>query len=137
MVRLNRFATVALMVLSLFFHLTPANAENEVDLALVLAVDISNSMDPDEQELQRQSVEEAFRLPLVHQAISDGADLINELGQVWERAADAGQHPWPAGLPRSGRAPRSDSHSAGCRLAMREEREKAGSQISCHWQHVP
>ncbi len=31
----------------------PAQAQTEVDLALMLAVDISSSMDPDEQELDR------------------------------------------------------------------------------------
>jgi Protein of unknown function (DUF1194) len=46
--------------------LLPARgATAEVDLALVLAVDVSNSMDPDEQELQRQGFVEAFRSPLV------------------------------------------------------------------------
>src|SRR5215203_4812412 len=49
-----------------------ARAENEVDLALVLAVDVSRSMDPDEQELQRQGFVEAFRSPLVHNAIRSG-----------------------------------------------------------------
>ena len=44
----------------------------DVDVALVLAVDISNSMDPDEQELQRQGYIEAFRSPLVHQVIRSG-----------------------------------------------------------------
>ncbi len=72
MVRLNRFATVALMILGLFAPLDPTQAQTEVDLALMLAVDISNSMDPEEQELQRQGFVEAFRSPLVHKAISDG-----------------------------------------------------------------
>src|SRR5215212_856280 len=44
----------------------------EVDLALVLAVDISNSTDPEEQELQRKGLVEAFRSPLVHEAIRNG-----------------------------------------------------------------
>src|SRR3712207_3338759 len=44
----------------------------EVDLALVLAVDVSTSMDPDEQDLQRQGYVEAFRSPTVHQAIRTG-----------------------------------------------------------------
>jgi hypothetical protein len=44
----------------------------EVDLALVLAVDISYSMDPEEQALQREGFAEAFRSPLVHQAIRGG-----------------------------------------------------------------
>ena len=71
MVRLNQCAIVALTVLSLFIH-RPAQAQSEVDLALVLAVDISNSMDLKEQELQRQGFVEAFRSPLVHKAISSG-----------------------------------------------------------------
>jgi hypothetical protein len=49
-----------------------ALAGTEVDLALVLAVDVSRSMDPDEQELQRQGFVEAFRSPLVHDAIRGG-----------------------------------------------------------------
>jgi hypothetical protein len=38
-------------------------------VALVLAVDISNSMDPEEQALQREGFVAAFRSPLVHEAI--------------------------------------------------------------------
>jgi hypothetical protein len=51
---------------------TRAGAETGVDLALVLAVDVSRSMDPDEQELQRQGFIDAFRSPLVHDAIHNG-----------------------------------------------------------------
>jgi hypothetical protein len=47
-------------------------AETEVDLALVLAVDVSFSMEKDEQELQRQGFIEAFRSPEVHDAIRKG-----------------------------------------------------------------
>jgi Protein of unknown function (DUF1194) len=68
----------------------------EVDLALVLAVDVSNSMDPDEQELQRQGFVEAFRSPLVHDAVRKGV-----LGRVavtyMEWAGSTVQHvvvPW-------------------------------------------
>ncbi len=62
-----------LTFLSVFLaHPRSAQADTEVDLALVLAVDISNSMDPEEQELQRQGFVEAFRSPLVHNAISSG-----------------------------------------------------------------
>src|SRR5215203_3516053 len=49
-----------------------AGPETEVDLALVIAVDISYSMDTDEQELQREGFAEAFRSPLVHDAIRRG-----------------------------------------------------------------
>jgi hypothetical protein len=72
MARLNWFATIALVALNLLIHPGSARAQTEVDLALVLAVDISNSMDPDEQELQRQGFVEAFRSPLVHNAIRGG-----------------------------------------------------------------
>jgi hypothetical protein len=74
---MNSFQTrcVAFLVCLLGF-LGPAGtarAATEVDLALVLAVDISNSMDPEEQELQRSGFVEAFRSPAVHDAIRGGA----------------------------------------------------------------
>jgi hypothetical protein len=47
-------------------------ARGEVDLALVLAVDVSRSMDPEEQDLQRQGFVDAFRSPVVHNAIKGG-----------------------------------------------------------------
>jgi hypothetical protein len=49
-----------------------ALAGARVDLALVLAVDVSFSMEPDEQDLQRHSFVEAFQSPEVHQAIRQG-----------------------------------------------------------------
>ena len=49
-----------------------ASAAEEVDLALVIAVDISFSMDPEEQALQREGFVEAFRSPVVHEAIRRG-----------------------------------------------------------------
>lgn len=48
-------------------------AEQEVDLALVLAVDISYSMDEDEQKLQRQGYMDALRSREVLEAIGKGA----------------------------------------------------------------
>ena len=48
-------------------------AQTEVDLALVLAVDVSPSMEFEEQELQRQGFVEAFRSTAVHNAIRKGA----------------------------------------------------------------
>jgi hypothetical protein len=67
---LTRLAAALLLVCAL----APAEAaaQSDVDLALVLAVDISYSMDPDEQALQREGFAEAFRSPLVHQAIRGG-----------------------------------------------------------------
>ena len=73
---LRRCARTALLTAALalaaLVGAVPAAAE-EVDLALVIAVDISYSMDPDEQDLQRQGFVEAFRSPVVHQAIRNGA----------------------------------------------------------------
>ncbi len=50
-----------------------AEGETEVDLALVLAVDVSRSMDSDEQRLQRDGFVEAFRSRPVHEAIRKGS----------------------------------------------------------------
>ena len=72
-------------------------APTEVDLALVLAVDVSTSMDPDEQDLQRQGYVEAFRSPMVHQAIHKGM-----LGRIAVTYVEwAGAHP---ALPECRRA---------------------------------
>jgi hypothetical protein len=46
--------------------------ETQVDLALVLAVGVSFSMEPEEQDLQRHGFVEAFQSPEVHQAIRQG-----------------------------------------------------------------
>ena len=45
----------------------------EVDVALVLAVDVSYSMDLDELALQRNGYIEAFRSKQLHEAIAKGA----------------------------------------------------------------
>lgn len=49
-----------------------AQSDTEVDLALVIAVDISFSMDTDEQALQREGFAQAFRSQQVHDAIRSG-----------------------------------------------------------------
>ena len=49
-----------------------AASEATLDLALVLAVDVSSSMAPAEQSLQRSGFIEAFRSPAVHKAIARG-----------------------------------------------------------------
>jgi hypothetical protein len=51
----------------------PGRPGVEVDLQLVLAVDVSLSMDNEEQQLQRQAYVAAFRDRLVHEAIRSGA----------------------------------------------------------------
>jgi hypothetical protein len=88
----------SMLVLVSGFLLTsgPSRAGSEVDLALVLAVDISNSMDPEEQELQRQGFVQAFRSPLVHEAIRSG--MLGRIAVVYaEWAGSTIQHvmvPW-------------------------------------------
>ena len=50
----------------------PAAAELPVDLELILAVDVSGSMDREEQALQRRGYIEAFLHPEVAQAVRSG-----------------------------------------------------------------
>jgi hypothetical protein len=64
-------ALVAYLAASLAFP-TAALAQTEVDLELVLAVDVSGSMDTDEQEVQRKGYVAAFRHPEVISAIRSG-----------------------------------------------------------------
>ena len=68
----------------------------EVDLALVLAVDISWSMEPDEQELQREGFVEAFRSKEVHYAIRQG--LLGRIAVVYIEWSGASEQwivvPW-------------------------------------------
>ena len=51
---------------------SPAHAQSAADLELVIAVDVSLSMDLDEQRLQRDGYVAAFRDPEVHKAITSG-----------------------------------------------------------------
>ena len=71
-------------------------AQTTVDLALVLAVDVSQSMDPDEQRLQRDGYVEAFQSPLVHEAI--GAGTLGRIAVVYVEWAAADEQrvivPW-------------------------------------------
>ena len=50
----------------------PAPPDAQLDVALVIAVDVSSSMEGDEQGLQREGFVEAFRSSLVHEAIENG-----------------------------------------------------------------
>jgi hypothetical protein len=61
-------------LLALLFLALPAAAQErkEVDLALILAVDISGSVDPEEAKLQRQGYVDAFRDKVVVRAILGG-----------------------------------------------------------------
>ena len=69
---LRLLGALAAVMPGLWLCAPEARAETEVDVALVLAVDVSRSMDPEEQELQRQGFMEAFRSPQVHDAIRNG-----------------------------------------------------------------
>lgn len=66
---------LALSFLAAESETTPVRAAEHasVDLELVLAVDVSRSMDPDEQTLQRQGYVSAFLHPEVIEAIASGA----------------------------------------------------------------
>jgi hypothetical protein len=64
-----------------------AQAETEVDLALVIAVDISYSMDPEEQVLQREGFIQAFRSQEVHAAIRRG--VVGKIGVTYVEWAGA------------------------------------------------
>jgi Protein of unknown function (DUF1194) len=80
---------IGAMAVALALLAAPARAGEEVDLALVIAVDVSYSMDLDEQELQRQGFVEAFRSPMVHDAIRRG--MLGRIAVVymeWAGAAD-------------------------------------------------
>jgi hypothetical protein len=67
-----------------------------VDLELVLAVDISASMSPDEQKLQRKGYIDAFRSQRVLQAVRSGA--FGRIAVAYVEWADAGNQnivvPW-------------------------------------------
>jgi hypothetical protein len=90
------FAAVLVIVAALLLKVQPGKAATEVDLALVLAVDISGSMDPEEQRLQREGFVEAFRDPEVHDAIRKG--MLGRISVVYaEWAGYTVQHvvvPW-------------------------------------------
>jgi len=64
-----------------------ARADTEVDLALVIGVDISYSMDLDELALQRQGFADAFRATQVHDAIRRG--MLGKIAVVYFEWAGA------------------------------------------------
>ncbi len=71
----SRLTHLAAGLALLWICLAPAaraQSDAEVDLALVIAVDISFSMDTDEQALQREGFAQAFRSSQVHDAIRSG-----------------------------------------------------------------
>ena len=70
--KLLRFCLWAALLVAATGLLGPAFAQTVVDLELVIAVDVSLSMDLDEQRLQRDGYIMAFRDPEVHKAITSG-----------------------------------------------------------------
>lgn len=100
----------------------------EVDLALVLAVDISTSMDPDEQDLQRQGYVEAFRSPSVHQAIR--SSISGRIAVTYVEWAGAHPHVQNVVVPWTILEDPKDSLSFAERLARSPIRRGAGTSIS-------
>jgi len=72
---MRRAAPLAILAVLLapLLAATPARAGERVDLALVIAVDVSRSIDDEEFELQRTGYAAAFRHPRVVEAIGAGA----------------------------------------------------------------
>ena len=94
-----RHALLRQLCLALVLWGGPARAADpEADLALVIAVDISFSMDAEEQALQRQGFIEAFRSPAVHDAIRRG--LVGRIAVTYMEWAGAEDQrvivPWMA-----------------------------------------
>ena len=69
---ITRFFTLSAALLFLLFAGLAARADDSVDLELVLAVDVSLSMDMEEQRLQRDGYVAALRDPQVIAAIQSG-----------------------------------------------------------------
>jgi hypothetical protein len=92
----RRLLALCLALCAAIGSAAPARAEAEVDVALVLAVDVSRSMDDDEQRLQRDGFVEAFRSQVVHEAIRKGT--IGRIGVVYMEWSGPGQQsvvvPW-------------------------------------------
>ncbi|MXQ14103.1 DUF1194 domain-containing protein [Microvirga makkahensis] len=119
--------SVWVLGLLLLVGTVPADADEiEVDLALVLAVDVSQSMETEEQLLQREGFIEAFRSPEVHAAIRGGM-----LGRIavayveWAGAADQRiLVPWTV-IEDSG-----DAHGFADRLAREATRRGGYTSLS-------
>ncbi len=70
---LPRFAAVLVLLAGLLGLAAPAAAaDTPVDVALILAIDVSRSIDVDEAQLQREGYVEAFRDPKLIRAIGSG-----------------------------------------------------------------
>ena len=85
--RASRLASFLLAVGMTATNATNVHADAEVDLALVLAVDVSLSMESDEQELQRDGFAQAFRSTEVQEAIRKG--MLGRIAVVYVEWAGA------------------------------------------------
>jgi hypothetical protein len=104
-------------------------APTEIDLALVLAVDVSTSMDPGEQNLQRQGYVEAFRSPLIHQAIRTG--LLGRIAVTYVEWGGAGRLRYQnVVVPWTMLETSKDSLAFADRLARAPIHRVAGTSIS-------
>jgi hypothetical protein len=81
--------TLAIAAVAVGLASLPARAEQPVDLQLVLAVDVSMSMDAEEQRLQRQGYAEALTSAEVLDAIAKGATQAIAVAYVeWAGSSD-------------------------------------------------
>lgn len=124
---MGRFAVLAIAVCLGSGEVRPAPvAPIEVDLALVLAVDISTSMDTDEQRLQREGYVAAFRHSDVIRAITEGArGRISVTFVEW-----AGPNIQFLVVPWTIIADRKDSEGFAAALATAPLQQKPGTSIS-------
>jgi Protein of unknown function (DUF1194) len=117
----------ALSLLFLIDAPLQAAAQSEsVDLELVLAVDVSRSMDFEEQELQRDGYAAAFRHPEVLAAIASGP--LGRIGVTYVEWAGPGVHtilvPWTIV------AGHEDAFSFADKIAAAEILRERGTSIS-------
>jgi hypothetical protein len=101
-------------------------AVTDVDLALVIAVDVSTSMDVDEQKLQREGYVAAFRHSDVIQAITSGAR--GRIAVTYIEWAGPGAH--AVIVPWTDIADRADAGTFAAQLAAAPLRHESGTSIS-------
>ncbi len=125
---MGRFAVLALAV-SLWSGegaLARIAAGEDVDLALVIAVDISTSMDVGEQKLQREGYVAAFRHSDVIQAIAGG--MRGRIAVTYVEWAGSGAH--SVIVPWTDLTDRDDAEAFAALLAAAPLRHEAGTSIS-------
>jgi hypothetical protein len=110
----------------------------EVDVALVLAVDISYSMDPDELTLQRQGYVEALRSPQFHEALRKG--LTGKIALTYmEWAGSNTQHvliPWTVIDGAGGVKNRQYAHQPRLSHLDRQRDRQSGGAAGQQWREA-